>query len=637
MKSTRAGAWIILLLLAGCQAWSARFYATPDGVSYLDLSDAVVSGRLGELLNAYWSPLYPVLIGVLRLLLRPTPYSEFAVVHLLNWLLFALSIAGFEYFLAGIRINGGRESEVVQSRWGSIGAYALFGAFSLMMMPLTLPTPDLLVSAASFVAFGALLRIRAGSNLTRSASVLGVALVVGSLTKSFVIPWTGVCLIVAFLATRRAGLRPAVVATAIWLVAVMPWTIGLSGKTGHLTFGDTGRLTYVWYVNRVESPSLKSMPSSAATPATDSVLPGVAIIAAGTGTNPVWYDPARWYSHLRPSFDARRQMQVFAMLVAEYLASLAPLVIVVGFWLLVAAPGTLGDWWNRTWVVVVPSIAAIVAYSLVLVTTRYVAPFYMAMALLFLAGMAWPARISPARAALGIGVPLLLMLTTPDPGKAVNLVNAAAGAVLFVWLARYRSTLVMVVMGVIGALSIRILQPGNAVRFVALFSLIVIAGYWIAARESERRGEGELHSALFRRGLITVNAVLILLVAGLKYVDSLKQPRVPGSGELNVNAIIARQAQDARIRPGDRIAVIGSPFEAYWARAMGVKVVAVVPPSRMDDFNRLPPAKREQLYAVFARAGASHVIAQQRVAPAGEVATWTLASYLGWVRAISPP
>src|SRR6476661_8733588 len=129
MKSTRAGAWIILLLLAGFQAWSARFYASPDGVSYLDLSDAVVTGNFRELFNAYWSPLYPVLISVLRVIVRPTPYWEFGVVHLLNWLLFVLSLAGFEYFLAGIRINGGREATVLQSRWGLIGAYALFGAF----------------------------------------------------------------------------------------------------------------------------------------------------------------------------------------------------------------------------------------------------------------------------------------------------------------------------------------------------------------------------------------------------------------------------------------------------------------------------------------------------------------------------
>src|SRR4051812_24749344 len=73
--------WFILLLLSGLQAWSARFVATPDGISYIDLSDAIVTGHLSGIVNAYWSPLYPTLIGLLRLIVRPSPYWEFAWMH----------------------------------------------------------------------------------------------------------------------------------------------------------------------------------------------------------------------------------------------------------------------------------------------------------------------------------------------------------------------------------------------------------------------------------------------------------------------------------------------------------------------------------------------------------------------------
>ena len=106
MKPVRAGAWVVLLALAGAQAWSSRFYATPDGVSYMDLSDAVLSGHWSELLNAYWSPLYPALIGAFRAILHPTPYWEFAVAHLLNLLLFVASLLGYEYLIAAMRDIG---------------------------------------------------------------------------------------------------------------------------------------------------------------------------------------------------------------------------------------------------------------------------------------------------------------------------------------------------------------------------------------------------------------------------------------------------------------------------------------------------------------------------------------------------
>jgi len=57
-----------MVLLAGAllQAWSDRHGITPDGVSYLDLSDAVVDGSWRGLVNAYWSPLYPLLLGLAR-------------------------------------------------------------------------------------------------------------------------------------------------------------------------------------------------------------------------------------------------------------------------------------------------------------------------------------------------------------------------------------------------------------------------------------------------------------------------------------------------------------------------------------------------------------------------------------------
>ncbi|HET9424806.1 MAG TPA: hypothetical protein VFO55_05495 [Gemmatimonadaceae bacterium] len=635
MKSIRAAAWVILLILAALQAWSARFYPTPDGVSYLDLSDAVLAGNFRELLNAYWSPMYPALIGLLRAVVTPSAYWEFAIAHLLNFGLFIASLLGYEYLLGALRRlapTWGREG--LNGRWGVIGSYVLFGSFTLMMTPLILPTPDLLVSAACFFAFGALLRLRFDIDARRAAIVLGVALAIGSLTKSFIIPWAAVCLVTAAVAIRGRSFRPALVATSIWLLAVVPWTIGLSMKTGHVTFGDTGRLTYVWYVNEVESPSRKNMPHAAATPATDSILRGIAITPDPPGTNPVWYDPARWYTGLTPTFTASRQVRVFAMLVAEYISSLAPLFLVLAFWLIAAGRQGAAEWWRRTWVVMVPVLAAIAAYSLVLVTTRYVAPFYMAMTLMVLVGASWPERLSPARTLAAIGLPMAIMLLTPEPGRPVALVNAAAGSVIFVWLARYRTMAVMVAMGVIGALSIRLVQPAADVRFVMLASAAIVIAYWALARDAGRRGEAGLHAAVTSRALLAANVTLILLVAFLKYYEGLKQPSVSPT-EPNDPWFAAQQVAPVGMKAGDRVAIVGSPFDAYWARAARVRIVAVVPPPRMAHFNTLTAARRRALYDEFARAGANYVVVQQREAPEAAIdGSWTPVTYIGWVRAL---
>lgn len=633
MKKVRAGAWVVLLALAGVQAWSTRFYATPDGVSYVDLSDAVLNGHWRELLNAYWSPAYPALIGVLRAVLRPTPYWEFAVVHLLNFFLFAASLAGFEYLVRPLQQLGRDQwsKPGLSTPAGLAGAYAVFGAFTLMMTPLTLPTPDLLVSAASLFVFGALLRLRYDIDVARSGVTLGVALAIGSLAKSFAIPWAGICIVTAFVALRGRSWRPAVTSAAIWLLAVLPWTGALSAKYGHLTFGDTGRLTYAWYVNLRETPSGKFMPSAAGIPATDSILEGIAITPNAPGTNPVWYDPSRWYGDLQPEFDLHRQVRVFGILFAEYIGSLAPFFVVMAFWLIVAGREATIAWWRRTWPVVAPAMAALGAYALVLVTTRYVAPFYMAITLTVLCAAAWPARISATRMLVAVSVPVILIVATPEPGRPLALINLAIGAGLFAWAGRYQGPLVQVGAAVIGAVSIRFLQGGGDLRFAAATSAVLILGYWAVARDAEGRDETEMVSALIRRSFIAGNAALVIFVATLKYADSVHQePADPG--EPNSNWFIAGLAKSTGITPGAKIALVGSPFEAYWARAMRSQIVAVVPPPFQQRFKDLAPERRRRLYEEFAKAGADFVVVQQADPPEGQDRSWTPMRYIGWVK-----
>lgn len=82
--------WIVAAVLGIIHAWSVRHEVNPDGINYLDLSDAVLDGNWELLANATWSPLYPVLLGISRWIARPSPYWEFTTAHALNFILFLL-------------------------------------------------------------------------------------------------------------------------------------------------------------------------------------------------------------------------------------------------------------------------------------------------------------------------------------------------------------------------------------------------------------------------------------------------------------------------------------------------------------------------------------------------------------------
>jgi hypothetical protein len=83
-RTIRLTAWVAILALVAFQAYAQRFSIGPDGMSYLDLSDAVVDGRWSRLVNLYWSPLYPLLVGVGRLVAGAGPRWEVLTLHAVN-------------------------------------------------------------------------------------------------------------------------------------------------------------------------------------------------------------------------------------------------------------------------------------------------------------------------------------------------------------------------------------------------------------------------------------------------------------------------------------------------------------------------------------------------------------------------
>src|SRR5262245_31889130 len=98
-KLMRVTCWVVALVLGAAQAWVTRFTMNPDGVSYLDIGDAYWRGDWHNAINAYWSPLYSWILGLLLKALRPSSYWEYPLVHLVNFLIYVAALACFEFFL----------------------------------------------------------------------------------------------------------------------------------------------------------------------------------------------------------------------------------------------------------------------------------------------------------------------------------------------------------------------------------------------------------------------------------------------------------------------------------------------------------------------------------------------------------
>jgi hypothetical protein len=635
-KRIRVTAWVVIGALAAFQAYAHRYAVSPDGISYLDLSDAVVTGDWSRLVNLYWSPLYPALIGIARLLTNATPSAEIQIVHAVNVVMFVALFAAFEYLLISILELAGRtRNAILGGRSGQIGAYAIFGFMALTMLPQELTTPDILSGTCMLAAFGALLRLKEGTgHATRDAVILGLSLGLGALSKSFMVPWAVVCLATVFVATRSRGLKPSFIAAGIWAIIVVPWTAVMTHAAGRFTFGDTGRLTYAWYVNSQNPPSLGGVPDGARTVRTDTILGGVGATGVAPGTDPMWLDPARWNATAKPHWNLNDQLGTLKVLQSFYVQSLTPILFFII--LITTTPrGLRRRIWSDGWVVFVPAVAGILAYALVLVTARYVMAFVLAASLAMLATIPRPRRLIPLLAVLGVVIPVGMESVSTETIFGLTIVAAIIAGMAAGALIPNRRPILWGAGVIVATLVARIVLPPSLPEIARMGAVLVVLLFWLAVRY-----------AVFKHRTATVGrrvglAMLLLIVAllSLRFEIRVKQDvtafaraRSPQWGNLPVK--IAGDLASHGVVPGTRIALIGPHAESYWARSGRLNIVASVPRIRVSDFWKLPPERREALLSEFAAAGATVAVASMGPDVGAPDSTWTPVKYRGWIRVL---
>lgn len=251
--------WLIAVVLGAFLAWDWRHAMDPDGISYLDMGEAYLRADWKTAVNAHWSPLYSWLLGLAMVVLKPSPFWEFSVAHLVNFAIYLLTLGSFHFFLLeSLHYNRGQGAEssgnggVTLPDWAWIAlGYTLFIWSTLNLITISLVTPDMLVAAFVYMASGILLRIRRGSASWLTFILLGLVVGFGFLAKSPMLPLGLVFLGVSMFSVGnlRRAIPRVVVALVVFLLVASPYVLVLSRSKGRLTIGDTAKLAYSWWVN----------------------------------------------------------------------------------------------------------------------------------------------------------------------------------------------------------------------------------------------------------------------------------------------------------------------------------------------------------------------------------------------------
>ena len=311
----------VVVFAAVLDAWTFRQVLGSDGVSYLDIGDAYLSGHLHSAINAFWSPLYSLIVGTVLALAPVSASRELPLVHAVNLLIFAATLTSFGFFLA----------ELIRHREASLPALAarpLLSSRALCCVALVAfawgagrligvgrVTPDLLVAALWFAALALLLRSFRLPDSRRVLVALGVVLGLGYLAKTAMLPIALSFVVVsAFTGDLRRGLyRGLIVAGALAAVSV-PFAVAISVKSDRATIGTSSELGYAWLVHG--APPFVNLPNEHTSPllrrAPRPLLhrpPTFAFGAPVGGTFPLWYDPTYWYDGTRATFDLGAQLR----------------------------------------------------------------------------------------------------------------------------------------------------------------------------------------------------------------------------------------------------------------------------------------------------------------------------------------
>ncbi len=431
----------LLALMGLIEAIVSRHAMQDDGISYLDMGDAIVRGDWKMAFNGVWSPLYPFLQGATHRLFHPNAYWQFTVVHGVNFLVFLFALGCFDFLLRAAVADPPRLGDVAGRtnpipKWAVFAVgYAVFLWSSLSLITIHLVSPDMLMAGFVYLAAGLLLQVWAHPQGFLRFALLGAALGLGYLAKAPVFPLAFLFFAMAWFLGgdwRKATPR-LLTAVLVFLAVAAPWFIGLSQAKGRLTFGDSARFNYVLHVNDA-SPNgyLQNLGTARGkfTHPVRKIFEAPPIYEFATplkGTLPVWYDPSYWAEGAVPRVRLKGELSVIHHWLAVYLDNFfaAQTALFVGFIVLCFIAG--GDLVRKQiaarWPVWLIALAGLGMYSLVYVELRYVAVFFTLFWVGLFSGLAIPDDLRGRRLVLLATLAVVIATATPTALTAAGQVS----------------------------------------------------------------------------------------------------------------------------------------------------------------------------------------------------------------------
>ena len=361
-----------------------------DGINYLDIGDAYFRADWANAINPVWSPMYSWILGFANFILKPSMAWEFPAVHVINFLIYLVALASFEFMWGRVQASSSEREigslHLPEWLWWTLG-YLLFIWVSLGLIEIWSVTPDMLMAALVFLAAGLITRIRSGEAGWRLFLGLGLILGLGYLSKTFMFSMALVFVGTAWLVQGHSwrSFYTTLLAAGVFLLISLPFILLISNKVERFTIGEAGTVTYVRYVNGIPFPHWQGDSQRGVIPAHPSriVHQDPPVYEFGEpigGTYPISMDPSYWYEGIQPRFDVEgllSRLFASALVYMELFLQKQGILFACVLALYMMGQRSKQSFYTvlQRWALVIPAVVAFGLYGTVLVEGRYVGVF----------------------------------------------------------------------------------------------------------------------------------------------------------------------------------------------------------------------------------------------------------------------
>lgn len=380
-----------------------QFWVTHNGIdtllmTYMEIGEAYIRGDWQTAINGYYSPLYSILLALTMFIFKPSSYSLSTYGFSVNFSIYLFSLICLEFFLGKLVLYH-REKMLALPKDSCISfsektiyliAYGLFMYCSLFMILVSTTTSDILIPAFIYLITGIVLHIQTGKKSWFMFFLLGLILGLGYLAKSFMFPMAFVFLITAMITVYNHPKRLLFLLCSVIAFSLIagPFIIALSKKKGYLTYGEAGKINYMFYVNKLPINWLDGINvSGRPVHPVRKIFDNPKIYEFNSPfehvTYPFNYDDSYWYEGAHIHFDLKEQLstiwsncKMYHVLFFENKAEL-----ILGLLILIFYMNGRKQLYFRDilqyWILIFPALMSMVLYSLINVLDRYIAGFFL--------------------------------------------------------------------------------------------------------------------------------------------------------------------------------------------------------------------------------------------------------------------